>query len=329
MVAWVDKGICRGPDGLWDIEHWQLGDWLDPTAPPDQPGNSRTNATLVADAYLVRVTFIVAQVSAILNEEANAACYHADYLRLKATFQQKYIAASGLIIGYTQTALSLALFFSLLDTDKQKAVAGERLAYLVRLAAFRVSTGFVGTPIITHALTRSGYSQLAYLMLLEKTCPSWLYPITMGATTIWERWDSIKPDGSINDGEMTSFNHYALGSVIDWLHKTVGGISSMEPGWKKIKVQPVPGGTITSAQVTYETPYGRVKCEWELQQGDLFVLNIVVPVNSSALVILPGKDETHTVGSGRYSFRSLYVAGPWPPEPIRDFLGNPVVDPIA
>lgn len=329
MVAWVDKGIPRGADGLWDIEYWQLGDWLDPTAPPDTPGSSRTNATLVADSYLVRATEVLAQVSDILGEP-NAARYHSDYSRLRTTFQQKYIAPSGLVVGDTQTALSMALMFSLLDTDEQKVTVGSRLAYLVRLAAFRVSTGFVGTPIITHALTRAGYAQLAYRMLLEKGCPSWLYPITKGATTIWERWDSMKPDGSINDGGMTSFNHYALGSVIDWLHTTVAGISPIEPGWRRVRVQPIPGGTITSARATYESPYGRVECEWEVREGNIFVLDLVVPPNSRALVILPGHAEEQWVGSGKHSFSTLYSSpGPWPPEPIRDFLGQPDVEYIA
>lgn len=282
MVAWVDKGIPRGLDELWDIEYWQLGDWLDPTAPPDQPGDSRTNATLVADAYLVRVTRVIAQVSELLRESSNAARYHADYLRLKSVFQEKYVAPSGLIVGDTQTALSLALMFSLLGSEKQNTEAGRRLAYLVRLANFRVSTGFVGTPIITHALTRAGYPQLAYRMLLEKGCPSRMYPITMGATTIWERWDSMKADGAVNGGEMTSFNHYALRSIINWLHTTVAGMTEIEPGWRKIKVQPIPGGTITSAKATYESPYGRVQCAWEVHNDEEFVLDLVVPPNSRA-----------------------------------------------
>ncbi|KAL4789338.1 bacterial alpha-L-rhamnosidase-domain-containing protein [Aspergillus venezuelensis] len=332
MVAWVDKGIPRGADGLWDIDYWQLGDWLDPTAPPDQPGNARTNPTLVADAYLIRVTQVIAQVSELLQESSNATRYRADYLRLKSTFQQKYVAPSGLIIGDTQTALSLALTFSLLDREDQIVNAGNRLAYLVRLAGFRVSTGFVGTPIVTHALTRAGHAQLAFRMLLEKGCPSWLYPITMGATTIWERWDSMKPDGSINGGEMTSFNHYALGSIVNWLHTTVAGISPLEPGWRCIKIQPIPGGTITSANASYESPYGRVECSWAVQSGDTFCLDILVPPNCRALVVLPGDDEEEGgqwMGSGRYSFTRAYTPAPWPPSPVRDFLGEPSVDLIA
>ncbi|KAL2833486.1 bacterial alpha-L-rhamnosidase-domain-containing protein [Aspergillus pseudoustus] len=331
MVAWVDKGIRRGPDGLWDIEHWQLGDWLDPAAPLDQPGSSRTNATLVADAYLVHVTSIISEASQLLGEQSNAARYSADHLRLKATFQAKYIAPSGLIIGDSQTALSLALLFSLHETETQKATAAARLAYLVRLAAFRVSTGFVGTPIITHALSSTGYAQLAYRMLLDKGCPSWLYPITMGATTIWERWDSMKPDGSVNGCGMTSFNHYALGSVINWLHSTVGGIRPLEPGWRKIRVQPIPGGTITSAKASFETPYGLVDCAWEVQRSlGTFTLDLVVPPSTKALVVLPGgSNGEQWVGSGHHSFCIPYGPEPWPPSPIRDFLGQPSDEFIA
>ncbi|CAG8247693.1 unnamed protein product [Penicillium olsonii] len=329
MVSWVDKGIPRGSDGLWDIEYWQLGDWLDPTAPPSQPGNSRTNATLVADAYLVRVTMVVAETSELLHETSNATRYRADYLRLKSVFGNKYVAPSGLIVGDTQTALSLALVFSLLDSEDQYITAGKRLANLVRLAGFRVSTGFVGTPIITEALTRAGYPQLAYRMLQEKGCPSWIYPITMGATSIWERWDSMKPDGSINGGEMTSFNHYALGSIVNWLHTTVAGISPLSPGWSQIKVQPVPGGTITFAKATYEAPGGKVECAWEVRNNEEFVLDLVVPPNSRALVFLPVDEEKFWVGSGRHSFNRPYSPAPWPPAPIRDFLGQPSADSIA
>ncbi|KAJ6127660.1 hypothetical protein N7523_003272 [Penicillium sp. IBT 18751x] len=329
MIKWLDKGIPRGTDGLWDLEKWQLGDWLDPAAPADRAGDSRTNGTLVADAYLVYVTSVIAQVSGILNKEANATRYYADYLRLKATFQEKYMAPSGLIVSDSQTALSLAIIFSLHKTPQQRVTAGARLAHIVRLAGFRVSTGFVGTPIITHALTRTGHAQLAYRMLLEKDCPSWLYPITMGATTVWERWDSMKPDGSINGGEMTSFNHYALGSVINWLHETVAGISPLEPGWRKIKVQPIPGGTIHDAKASYETPFGRLECSWDIRGVNKFSLRILVPPNTRALVLLPNDDAEYWIGSGQHSFCRPYVAEPWPPQPIRDFLGQPKADNIA
>jgi alpha-L-rhamnosidase len=326
MVAWVDNGVRRCSDGLWDPELWQLGDWLDPQAPPDEPGDARTDSTLVADTYLVHVTTTLAQISSKLGREIDAARFLADSRRLKAVFQHKYIAPSGRLVGDTQTALALALTFNLFDTSDQIKVASNRLARLVKLAKFRVGTGFAGTPVILHALTKTGHSQLAYRMLLEKSCPSWLYPITMGATTMWERWDSMLPDGSINPGEMTSFNHYALGSVVNWLHAVVGGISPRKPGWKEILVKPQPGGTIKNAQVRYESVYGLVECKWALsegKEGGVFKMELVVPLNSKAWVILPSEKsdgDGFEVGSGKYTFECTYVAQEWPPKAVNPYM---------
>lgn len=316
MLAWVDRGVKRGPDRLWDDELFQLGDWLDPTAPPEQPGNSRTDGTFVADAYLVRVTKVLGLISEILGQNGNASRYERDHIALKARFQEKYVSADGYLVGDTQTALALVIFFELLDSPEQIAHAGARLARLVRKAKFQVSTGFAGTPIITHALCKVGYVQLAYRMLLEKTCPSWMFPITMGATTIWERWDSMRADESVNPGEMTSFNHYALGSIVNWLHKDVAGVSLLEPGWKRVLVKPLPGGTVTSAEVKYETAFGELECRWALH-GDLFQLSLVVPPNSSADVVLPGSDAVKRVGSGRHEFEIKFNSGVgWPPKSL-------------
>ncbi|CAG8239274.1 unnamed protein product [Penicillium salamii] len=341
MLAWIDRGIRRGPDGLWDPTLWQLGDWLDPTAPPIEPGDARTNGTLVADTYLVHVTSTMVKICDVLGQESDATRFRDDARRLKAQFQQKYIAPSGLLVGDTQTALSLAIMFDLHETPEQLKAAGNRLVDLVRLAKFRVATGFAGTPIITHALTKTGHHQVAYRMLLEKNRPSWMYPITMGATTMWERWDSMLPDGSINPGEMTSFNHYALGSIINWLHSTIAGVTSVSPGWKEIRIEPIPGGTIDSAQVAYETAYGRLECQWRvLADEQRFEMELLIPANSTASVILPGDREQHTdqsrgvrVGSGRHRFEcqwdaSEYQRG-WPPQAIIPIMRKPGPDSIA
>ncbi|KAJ5749171.1 uncharacterized protein N7511_010867 [Penicillium nucicola] len=321
MTGWLDRGVQRGPDRLWDDTLFQLGDWLDPTAPPDQPGNARTDGTLVADAYLVHVTKILAEISSIIGESCNADRYATEYQSLKSRFQTKYVTPEGWLVGDTQTALSLALVFDLIDDPAKASAAGARLARLVRKAKFQVSTGFAGTPVITHALTKAGYPQLAYRMLQEKNCPSWFYPITMGATTIWERWDSMLPDGSINPGEMTSFNHYALGSIINWLHQTVAGVGPLEPGWRHIRIQPVPGGTVTSAEAIYETAYGRLECRWKIGHGGQFCLEVIVPPNSRAGVIMPSqigeKEDIKWIGSGKYSFSKTFdsQAG-WPPKAL-------------
>ena len=322
MKAWVDQGLPRGANGLWDQNVWQFGDWLDPTAPPDEPGKAATDSLLVADAYLVRVMETITKVSGVLGEAEDEARYSKEVTKVRAAFCHQYVTPAGLLASDTQTAHSLALAFGLLDNHDQIASSTDRLEHLVHLARYRIATGFVGTPLITHALSDYGHHQLAYRMLLEKSCPSWLYPITMGATTIWERWDSMLPDGSINPGTMTSFNHYALGSVVNWLHKNVAGISPLEPGWKKIKVRPVPGGTITSAEATYDSPYGRIECSWKLSESDgTFHLTLSIPPNTTAIVILPsewrklgqGEESGTEVGSGKHCFSCSFEQDEWPP----------------
>lgn len=331
MKAWVDTGIALRPDGLlWDQNIWQLADWLDPAAPPDEPGSARTDSVLVADAYLVRVLDTVARVATLLKHKTDADHYTSRAAASRKAFADEYITSSGLMVGDTQTALSLALCFGLLPTTAATSKAASRLAHLVHLNKYRISTGFAGTPLVTHALSDNANLQLAYRMVLETKCPSWLYPITMGATTIWERWDSMLPDGSINPGQMTSFNHYALGAVAHWLHKTVGGISPLKPGWKDILVRPRPGGTITSAEVAYESPYGRIECRWRItaHSGGDFDMDLVVPPNATAKVVLPyGKDwekktleedlkDARSVGSGKHKFTCEWKDGgglEWPP----------------
>lgn len=319
MRTYIDKSIRRDKNNLlWDPTLWQLGDWLDPNAPPSEPGLARTDGTLVADAYLVYVTGLMAKISTIVGEEALAAKYKADHTRLKAAFQAAYVASSGLVVADSQTALSLALSFSLHSTPEQARNAADRLARLVRYSKFRVSTGFAGTPLVLHALSQNReHVQLAYRMLLEKECPSWLYPVSMGATTTWERWDSMLPDGTINPGEMTSFNHYALGSVASWLHEVVGGIKMLEPGWKKFRVAPVPGGDLTNANVRFESPHGTIGVKWSLSEGQKLKLEVDVPPNTEASIILPGQEDTRegtSVGSGRYEYDITYEApGKWPP----------------
>ncbi|KAI8273547.1 hypothetical protein K4K56_002031 [Colletotrichum sp. SAR 10_98] len=326
MQAWLDQGVDRASDGLWNPDKWQLADWLDPTAPPDDPGNGRTDSILVANAYLVHTTLVFSRLCAELGKVDLAARYEGNGERLKKLFQRRYITPEGNLMSSSQTGLALAFQFGLYPNDAfQRQTAAKALEKLVRTARFHISTGFAGTPVISHALTTIGRPQLAYRMLLETTCPSWMYPVVaMGATTIWERWDSMLPDGRINPGQMTSFNHYALGAVADWLHGTVGGLSPLEPGWKVIRVRPVPGGNLTSAKVSFDGPYGRVACEWKLEGGD-FKMKLSVPPSCSAVVTLPsglreGFDEdgepTLKVSSGVHEFECAFEAGEWPPKPF-------------
>jgi alpha-L-rhamnosidase len=306
MRGWVDQvdGLTRHT-GLWNTG-FQLGDWLDPAAPPENPGDSRTDKYLVATAYHVRTARLLAETAQILGKAADAAHYRTIAERATAAFQAEYIAPNGRVVSDTVTAIAVTIVFDLFATESQVARAGERLLHLVAAADFHISTGFVGTPIICDALVRVGGIDAAYHLLLQDELPSWLYPVSMGATTIWERWDSMLPDGSVNPGDMTSFNHYALGAVADFMHRVVAGLDSAEPGFRRLRIAPQPGGGLTHAGASHRTPYGLASSRWH-RNGATFSLDTVVPPGSTATVVLPGGD-VHEVGPGAHSFTSTFRA---------------------
>ncbi|PMD31433.1 glycoside hydrolase family 78 protein [Hyaloscypha variabilis F] len=313
MKQWLEKGLDRQPNGLWKSV-FQYGDWLDPDAPPDAPDRGKTDAQFVANAYLAHITYLISRVAGVLDLTGDAKYWASEAERIKKLFQDEYLSSKKPQGSDSMTAMSLALAYNLLPAG-QVSSATKHLEQVVHSSKFKISTGFVGTPLILPVLTDAGKTQLAYRMLLEKECPSWFYPITMGATTMWERWDSMLPDGSINPGSMTSFNHYALGSVGAWLHATVGGISPATPGWKVVRFEPVPGGTIDWAKARFEGPYGEVKCEWEVK-GKTFVVKVTVPPNSTGLIKLPGAKKVIGVGSGTHEYAVEYTPEPWPPKAI-------------
>ncbi len=233
----VEKALS--PSGLWE-EGFQFGDWLDPDAAPDQPAAAKADPHVVATACAHRSLRFAAEAATLVGETADAARWSALADRVRTAFVAHYVEPNGRIRSDCATVYALAIRFGLLD-ETARAAAGERLAQIVRERDYRVTTGFAGTPFVTWALSETGHTEDAYRLLLERQCPSWLYPVTMGATTIWERWDSMLPDGSINPGDMTSFNHYALGAVSDWIYQVVGGIRPAEPGYRRVHIQPVPG----------------------------------------------------------------------------------------
>ncbi|WWC63686.1 uncharacterized protein I303_106291 [Kwoniella dejecticola CBS 10117] len=317
MRLWLDKGLPRGENGLWDPMAPLYGDWLDPNAPPQYPAHGRTDTHLVGNAYLIYVTSLVAKIGRLLGKTAESEKYEKDAQRFKDLFQDEYLSKSGRIVADTQTAYALVLKFGLLKDDSQLKRAVKRLEWLTRWAYFKVSTGFAGTPILLPILAENGLQHIAYRMLQERDNPSWLYSVGMGATTIWERWDSALPDGTINPGQMTSFNHYALGAVAEFMHSNIGGLSPLEPGWKKALIKPLPGGTLTSASTSHSSPYGKFAVEWKIQ-GDKLLVDIEVPPNASAKVDLPGMKEEDEVGSGKKSYEVDWKGDErWPPKGIR------------
>ena len=323
MRAWVDRQAeLAGPDRVW-AGGFQFGDWLDPAAPPDAPGAAKVDPDVVATAHLARSARIVADAAAVLGRDADTARYRELARESAQAFAAEYVSPSGRIASDAPTAYAMALVWNLLPEDPQRAGAGRRLADLVRAGGFRVGTGFVGTPLITDALSLAGEHELAYRLLLERGCPSWLYPVTMGATTIWERWDSMLPDGSVNPGDMVSFNHYALGAVADWLHRVVAGLAPAAPGYRELLVRPVPGGGLTSASARLDTPYGLASVAWRLASGR-FLLDVEVPFGAAATVHLPGEAAPHRVRHGHHHWE---VADPTPPprpvQRVRDVFDDP------
>jgi alpha-L-rhamnosidase len=213
------------------------------------------------------------------------------------------------MVSPTQTAYTLALNFDMLPEALRKGAA-KRLAENVASYNNHLTTGFLGTPYLCHVLTRFGYDTVAYKLLMQETYPSWLYPVKMGATTIWERWDGQKPDSTFQDAGMNSFNHYAYGAIGDWMYRVMAGINEGEPGYKKIVIKPHPGGGLTSAAADLQTYYGKVRSAWQLQ-GEQLQLEVEVPVNTTAIIYIPAKNaDAVTEGSKKISGnKALKIAG--------------------
>ncbi|MEU4016975.1 family 78 glycoside hydrolase catalytic domain [Microbacterium sp. NPDC028030] len=284
---WVDRiDAAAGPDHLWD-EGFQLGDWLDPAAPPQDPADARTDRYLVATAYFARSARVVADMAVVLGRTADAERYDILAAEVAAAFRAAHVNPDGTMSSDAQTAYALAIVFDLLADETQRAAAGERLADLVHAAGNRIATGFVGTPLVCDALTLTGHTAAAYALLQEQGCPSWLYQVVHGATTIWERWDALLPDGTVNPGTMTSFNHYALGAVADWMHRRLAGIAPAAPGYRRIRFAPRPGGGLTHAAAVQLTPYGEASISWRIEQ-DALLVDLVVPVGTTAELDVPG-----------------------------------------
>ncbi|MFJ4027582.1 family 78 glycoside hydrolase catalytic domain [Paenarthrobacter sp. NPDC089989] len=301
MCAWVDKvSELAGNDRLW-TGGFQYGDWLDPSAPPEDAARAQTDPDVVATAHFARSAEVLGKAAAVLGRDDDSARYTKLASEIRAAFARTYVTPAGRILSDTQTAYAMALEWALLPSENQRQEAGRRLADLVRVSGFRISTGFVGTPLVCDALTSAGHVDTAYRLLLQTGCPSWLYPVTMGATTIWERWDSMRPDGSVNPGGMTSFNHYALGAVADWMHRSLAGLAPAAPGYRALEVRPFPTAALTYASARHLTPYGEAEVKWERAGGRL-ALRVKVPVGATAAVHVPGSSETETVSHGVHTW---------------------------
>ncbi|RGP71211.1 hypothetical protein FLONG3_7161 [Fusarium longipes] len=300
--GWIDTGIPRAENGLWNRTTFQFGDWLDPLSPADNPGGATTHPTLVADAYLLKMTETLSQILTALGKSDEAEKYKLQYADFKREFQSTW-APEGRPVNKTQTAYALSLEFDLLE-DEQRKNAAATLREIIRDNDYLVGTGFAGTSPLGFALKGANATDDFYRMLLQEKVPSWLYQVVMGGTTTWERWDSLLPNGTVNPGEMTSFNHYSFGSVANWMHQVIGGITPLEPGYKKISIAPIPGGNITYANAKLVSGYGTISTDWTVTD-DGFHLRVRIPPNTKAEITLPGAGRIEIVGSGYHEFYHL------------------------
>ncbi|HEX7070077.1 MAG TPA: glycoside hydrolase family 78 protein, partial [Rhodothermales bacterium] len=287
MKAWVGYiERVAGPSRVWNTG-WHFGDWLAfATTRSDYPG-ATTDKDLLATAFFAHSTDILRRSAEVLGKSDDARRYAALLDEIKSAFRREFVTDSGRLASNTQTAYALALAFDLLPPEMETSAAA-RLAADVN-AHGHLTTGFLGTPHLAKALSDHGYLDVAYRLLLREQYPSWLYPITQGATTIWERWDGQKPDGTFQDVGMNSFNHYAYGAIGDWMYSTLAGLSldPAAPGYRHSLIQPKPGGGFTRASASHESIYGTVGSAWTWENG-VFTLEATVPPNTTATVRLPG-----------------------------------------
>lgn len=302
MKSWVETVAAISGDRLLWEGRFQFGDWLDPDAPADYPADAKTDPDIVASAYFFRSTDILARTAALLGLVDDAERYAELAARIKTAFLSEYVTLAGRMMSDAQTSYGLAIMFGLTRDDGERARMGDRLAELVRSAGYRIGTGFVGTPLVADALTVTGHLETASRLLTQTENPSWLYSVTMGATTVWERWDSMLEDGSINPGEMTSFNHYALGAIADWLHRTVAGLAPAAPGYRAITIHPHPLPGFDYATTAHETPYGLASAGWTRNPDGTVTVEAIIPANTTATVYLPGATTPLDIGSGSHSW---------------------------
>ena len=286
MKAWVEYMKTRaGEDNLWTGD-WHYGDWLAfATTHSDYPG-ATTDKDLIATAYYAYSSGLLAKIADIIGQKDDAKTYAQLSQNIKKAFQKDFVTSTGRLVSHTQTAYSLALAFDLLPEDLIPKAAAFLAGDVKKMG--HLTTGFVGTPLLCKTLSAHGYEDLAFMLLNRKEYPSWLYPVTQGATTIWERWDGQKPDGSFQDVGMNSFNHYAYGAIGEWLYRHVAGldIDPEMPGYKHILLSPHPGGGLTNADAQFTSLYGKVKSAWKIE-GNEFVYDVTVPANTTATVTLP------------------------------------------
>ena len=299
MKAWVEYMHNKSVNDLWNTG-FHFGDWLFYRPADDNDGRAAvTDKYLIAQCFYAHSTQLLINAARVLGKTEDVESYSTLLQKIKDAFLKEYMTPNGRLVSGTQTAYVLALNFDMLP-EALRAQAANRLAENIKSYGNHLTTGFLGTPYLCHVLTRFGYDDVAYKLLLQDTYPSWLYPVKMGATTIWERWDGEKPDSTFETPSMNSFNHYSYGAIGDWMYRKMVGLDTYEdgPGYKHIKIQPHIGGGFTFASASLQTYYGKLSNSWKVE-GDKILMDVEIPVNTTATVYIPAKNADAVKESGK------------------------------
>jgi alpha-L-rhamnosidase len=322
MQRWVDSLIHRrGANGLLP-DAVQFGDWLDPDAPSERPWEAKTDSTFLANAFFSHSAALVADAAEVTGQPELVSRYRSISTEVARLTWERW----GAHIVETQTGCAVAIQFGIAPEGERSAI-GDGLAEMVREAGGRVSTGFLGTPLVLPALAQTGHFDEAYSMLMRRDYPSWLYQVEMGATTVWERWDAIRPDGSIHPGTMStppgmeedegvqghmlSFNHYAYGAVIDWVYRHLAGLAPdrSRPGYRHVVFAPTPVAGVNRARASVDTPLGPTSISWQItSDGDLAV-ELELPFGSTGELRAPVTPGSN-VRQGDVAAESMVILGP-------------------
>lgn len=304
MKDWTNYIIAQdeadGGKGLWQTG-FHLGDWL--ALDTDDPQNpmGATDVHFIASAFYYNSVTIVSKAAAILGYAENEHKYHSLADKIKTAFIKHYFKDTGeLAIVETQTALVLALYFELFPEGTAEKLL-EALVKRIKAKETHLDTGFVGTPLLCLTLSKYGANGMAYSLLLQNSYPSWLYEVGMGATTIWERWNSVLPNGKISGTGMNSLNHYSYGSIANWMYRYMCGLNPLEetPGYKKARIAPMPDRRIHWARMVRDTAAGTYKIAWEWREDGTISYTVHIPFDCEAVIALPGREE-FSAGPGEY-----------------------------
>ena len=298
MKAWVEYIRKNAGESLIWKGGSKYGDWLfyHPPVNNHPEPDGFTEHDFIATAFYAYSTSILAATAKELGKTEDEKTYIALYENIKKVFNNEYVTPAGRVGTNSQTSYVLALMFNLLP-ESLRPKAARFLVDDIKSRRNHLSTGFLGTPYLCHVLSANGYTDVAYDLLLQESYPSWLYPVKMGATTIWERWDGEKTDSTFQDPGMNSFNHYAYGAIGDWMYRVSAGIETKGAGYKYLILQPHPTKKLTYSKAIFESSYGTVASGWE-RKGTKIVVTIKIPANTNATIMLPVGSDTKTTVNG-------------------------------